>query len=86
MSRWRVTFERIDSFTVEVEADSAGEAVDRAYETEHYQEAPSLCAHCCNAWGKPEQPVIDESGWEIDDERGVVLLDEQHPSMKDGAP
>lgn len=73
MTRYLVTFTRVDSFSVEVEADSHGEAMAAAYESDDYQNAPGLCAYC-SGYNRPG-PAVDAGEWEVD-EQAVHRLDE----------
>ena len=73
MSTYLVTFQRIDSFAVEVEADSSGEALEKAYESDACQNAPGLCAYC-SGYGR-SGPGVDAGEWDVDERDGVYRLD-----------
>lgn len=64
MSTYRVYFTQVISTSVEVEADSFGDAVEAAYDSEAMPSNNPLCAQC-GGWGQPYS--IDTGEWEPDE-------------------
>jgi hypothetical protein len=74
MPKFTVSLRTYAFTSVEVEADSADEAVDAAYEAD----LPTICAQCAG-WGRDNEPGLElNEAWEADsvsDEHGKVVLD-----------
>jgi hypothetical protein len=65
LKRYRVNFERVDSFGIWVWANSKDEAEIKAMDSKEYTEAPELCAQC-SGWFLKRMPYIDSSEWELE--------------------
>jgi hypothetical protein len=60
--RYRVVFANTRTSSVEVEADDESDAVDKALESETFQNLPGLCAHC-SGWS--EKFSVDDGAWDV---------------------
>lgn len=69
MARYRVWFQRVDTSSVEVEADNEEAAEDLAFETAML---PGLCIQC-TGWGR-DYASVDPGEWELYDDEPVELI------------